>query len=661
MVIGNRGHKLQPLFNLVFRRSSIQHPLLTGAISRLIEDPANLELLVREDVALQQLVLAAMSSNSTVVVQAVRVIVAAGSHAGATARLVKHNAVQAIFALLASNTASLQLSGLRMLSSLAAGAGEGEVPGEVLVPTPLLHRLLQMARDDNIDSEVRSAVLHALGNSAFDATNRRRYLQSPSLMELLANLAAKPDSIKPVAQTGVNVQQAGKKCQTAVTAAAPQPDALPGSCNSKGAEALSPGNCPAAKSQLAVGNVSHLGTRLQTPEQPQQQQPHKQLEPHDTGAASTLPLAGGIPAAGGSLHQGRLAQLHSALPVAEAAAAGPVGAPSMLVMQRSSSITRGDDGGSSNNTAEDAVPIAAAQTTAHAMQSVEPEQPSQDADKGVSPVITASAAPKGPSSTSTSAAAAAAQGAAAAGLTVMAEAVSAAKTVALAAATTAAGGNGSYRSGSSEGSTVRAVAAAADGHSTGVLNMPATGMLAAAAGAAAAAAAAAAAPQEPGNNAIQRAGSQSPLTDAAAAAAATATAAAIGDDIAPKRQKLVTVEDPVKLQAIRLLAILGQNEQVRIALGQPTIRNRGLRVLAMDGGGMKGMAMVELLRQLERRAKAPIWTLFDVIGGTSAGALLAVGLGILRLSLDECQDIYTNLGNKVGAWVAGRRLWQLFN
>lgn len=57
--------------------------------------------------------------------------------------------------------------------------------------------------------------------------------------------------------------------------------------------------------------------------------------------------------------------------------------------------------------------------------------------------------------------------------------------------------------------------------------------------------------------------------------------------------------------------------------------------------------MVELLRQLERRAGAPIWTLFDVIGGTSTGGLLAVSLGILRLKLDACQEIYTSLGNKV--------------
>lgn len=57
--------------------------------------------------------------------------------------------------------------------------------------------------------------------------------------------------------------------------------------------------------------------------------------------------------------------------------------------------------------------------------------------------------------------------------------------------------------------------------------------------------------------------------------------------------------------------------------------------------------MVELLRQLERRAGAPIWTLFDVIGGTSTGGLLAVSLGLLRLNLDACQEIYTSLGNKV--------------
>lgn len=142
---------------------------------------------------------------------------------------------------------------------------------------------------------------------------------------------------------------------------------------------------------------------------------------------------------------------------------------------------------------------------------------------------------------------------------------------------------------------------------------------------------------------------------AGSAVAASPTAAAAADAILLHKKKLVAVNNPVKLQAIRLLGILGespaclliapghawvppcwqlahtassgqplhippssiflahhspahvphlcchcthtdccsmmvppgQNEQVRIALGQPAIRGRGLRVLAMDGGGMK--------------------------------------------------------------------------
>jgi hypothetical protein len=38
--MGGRGHKLQPLFNLTFRRSSIQHPLLAGAMGECAATPA---------------------------------------------------------------------------------------------------------------------------------------------------------------------------------------------------------------------------------------------------------------------------------------------------------------------------------------------------------------------------------------------------------------------------------------------------------------------------------------------------------------------------------------------------------------------------------------------------------------------------------------------
>ena len=51
-----------------------------------------------------------------------------------------------------------------------------------------------------------------------------------------------------------------------------------------------------------------------------------------------------------------------------------------------------------------------------------------------------------------------------------------------------------------------------------------------------------------------------------------------------------SADGAVPCRAVDVCSVLvtGQNEQVRIALSLPAIRGRGLRVLAMDGGGMKG-------------------------------------------------------------------------
>ncbi len=57
-----RSHKLAPLFSLIFRRSSCQHPLLAGALGRITEDKANCELIAKEEVALQQVSAAVMAS-----------------------------------------------------------------------------------------------------------------------------------------------------------------------------------------------------------------------------------------------------------------------------------------------------------------------------------------------------------------------------------------------------------------------------------------------------------------------------------------------------------------------------------------------------------------------------------------------------------------------
>jgi patatin-like phospholipase/acyl hydrolase len=53
---------------------------------------------------------------------------------------------------------------------------------------------------------------------------------------------------------------------------------------------------------------------------------------------------------------------------------------------------------------------------------------------------------------------------------------------------------------------------------------------------------------------------------------------------------------------------------------------QAIRVLAIDGGGVRGIIPAVVLGELERRAGRHLSELFDVIGGTSTGAILAMGL-----------------------------------
>lgn len=74
---------------------------------------------------------------------------------------------------------------------------------------------------------------------------------------------------------------------------------------------------------------------------------------------------------------------------------------------------------------------------------------------------------------------------------------------------------------------------------------------------------------------------------------------------------------------------------------------QGLRILSMDGGGMKGLATVQMLKEIEKGTGKRIHELFDLICGTSTGGMLAVSLGMKLMTLEECEDIYKNLGEDV--------------
>lgn len=67
------------------------------------------------------------------------------------------------------------------------------------------------------------------------------------------------------------------------------------------------------------------------------------------------------------------------------------------------------------------------------------------------------------------------------------------------------------------------------------------------------------------------------------------------------------------------------------------------RILAIDGGGVRGIIPVTLLAALEERSGLPIAEQFDLLAGTSTGGLIALALG-LRIPAAEIAGMYRDLG-----------------
>lgn len=71
-----------------------------------------------------------------------------------------------------------------------------------------------------------------------------------------------------------------------------------------------------------------------------------------------------------------------------------------------------------------------------------------------------------------------------------------------------------------------------------------------------------------------------------------------------------------------------------------------LRVLSLDGGGVRGIVLTKILQAIEHEAKRPAHTLFDWIIGTSTGALFAAALATKK-SPAYCQRLYFRLKDEV--------------
>lgn len=82
----------------------------------------------------------------------------------------------------------------------------------------------------------------------------------------------------------------------------------------------------------------------------------------------------------------------------------------------------------------------------------------------------------------------------------------------------------------------------------------------------------------------------------------------------------------------------------------------GLRVLVLDGGGIRAVVQLEILRLLEREwnGKLPIRCFFDLVVGTGTGSLIALGLAARHWTLDQCTFYVERILNDAYARRTGR-------
>jgi predicted acylesterase/phospholipase RssA len=78
---------------------------------------------------------------------------------------------------------------------------------------------------------------------------------------------------------------------------------------------------------------------------------------------------------------------------------------------------------------------------------------------------------------------------------------------------------------------------------------------------------------------------------------------------------------------------------------------RGLKLLVLDGGGMRGVGTLAILRKIKEETGLDVGD-FDMIGGTSAGGLIALA-ALVGLDLDTIEQLFVESGRNVftSSWV----------
>jgi len=85
-------------------------------------------------------------------------------------------------------------------------------------------------------------------------------------------------------------------------------------------------------------------------------------------------------------------------------------------------------------------------------------------------------------------------------------------------------------------------------------------------------------------------------------------------------------------------------------------------VLALDGGGVRGIVTLRMLEAFEERFGVAAGDFFDFFAGTSTGAIIAALLAFRDLSAREILDLYRDLAGRVFQWsLSSSRIGRLFS
>src|SRR2546421_11063200 len=78
-----------------------------------------------------------------------------------------------------------------------------------------------------------------------------------------------------------------------------------------------------------------------------------------------------------------------------------------------------------------------------------------------------------------------------------------------------------------------------------------------------------------------------------------------------------------------------------------------IKILSIDGGGIRGIIPATVLAEIEKRTKKPIAKLFDLIAGTSTGGIIALALtkpnyeGKPEYQAQDVVDLYELKGQNI--------------